>query len=206
MRQNLIGISSSGNLTNSILYLLPFVVVLLFPEPACANIGVPMIAVTLPWMVLALVPVILIEGFILARRHTLPFSLAASVMSKANILSTFIGIPVTWLVLMLLQMLTGGGTSHGIKTVAERFLAVTWQAPWLIPYESELYWMIPAAFLVLSLPFFISSYYLESFIVGKKLNDLPLPSLKQSVLFANLASYALLDASVIFISILKPLE
>lgn len=185
------------------LWLFLFPGILLVPESAQANIGVPMIAVTLPWMVIALVPVILVEGLILARRHELPFSRAAKAMSIANLITTFIGIPITWFLLVLVQMFTGGGSSYGIETAMDRFLAVTWQAPWLIPYESEIYWMVPAAFLVLSLPFFLSSWVLETFVLRKAFKEIPAPLLTRSALFANLASYFLIDLVVVLIFSLR---
>jgi hypothetical protein len=105
---------------------------------AHADIGVPMIFVTLPSMVIALLPVIAAETFVLGRRlGVAPVSVLKAVAS-ANIVSTLFGIPVTWLMLVLVQLVTGGGSAYGIATTKQRFLAVTWQAPWLIPYEQEL--------------------------------------------------------------------
>jgi hypothetical protein len=75
-----------------------------------------------------------------------------------------------------------------------KVLAVTWQAPWLIPYEEDLNWMIPVAGLVLLIPFFFASWWSEYF-VSKKLNEtLPPTVLRIKVRNANLITYSLLAA------------
>lgn len=101
------------------------------------NIGVPMIFPALPVMLVSLLPVIFIEALVL--RHFLTVSLlkATKAAGLANLASTFVGIPLTWFFLAALQMLTGGDRSYGLNTPLKRFLAVTWQAPWLTPYESR---------------------------------------------------------------------
>ena len=66
-----------------------------------------------------------------------------------------------------MQMTTGGGSAYGINTSARKLLAATWQAPWLVPYETDLYWMLPVASLVLLIPFFFASYFVEAPIVAR---------------------------------------
>jgi hypothetical protein len=115
-------------------------------------------------------------------------------VSISNVTSTVIGIPLTWFLLVLAQMVTGGGGAYGIDSVTGKILAVTWQAPWLIPYEEDLNWMIPAAGLVLLIPFFFASWWSEYF-VSKKLNKtLPSKNIKRKVRNANLITYSLLAA------------
>jgi hypothetical protein len=165
---------------------------------AHADIGVPMIFVTLPSMVIALLPVIAAETFVLGRRlGVAPVSVLKAVAS-ANIVSTLFGIPVTWLMLVLVQLVTGGGSAYGIATTKQRFLAVTWQAPWLIPYEQELKWMIPAATLVLLIPFFVASWLIEEKIVRGFLKESAPAAVKQGMFAANGASYLLLGLLVLY--------
>lgn len=134
--------------------------------PAYADAGVPMIFITLPGMLVALIPIIAIEGVILKKALHLTGKRAALASSVANVLSTVVGIPVTWVLLVVLQMVTGGGYAYGLETPLRRFLAVTWQAPWLIPYEADLNWMIPAALLVLLIPFFLASWVIEWYAIN----------------------------------------
>jgi len=91
-------------------------------------------------------------------------------------------------------MVTGGGGAYGIDSVIGKVLAVTWQAPWLIPYEEDINWMIPVAGLVLLIPFFFTSWWSEYF-VSKKINKtLPSLSIREKVRNANLITYSLLAA------------
>jgi hypothetical protein len=163
------------------------------PAMAYANIGLPMIFITLPWMVVSLIPVIAVEGHICSRRLDLAPGTAMKVTTASNLASTFIGIPITWGVLVALQMLTGGGGSHGIDTFLRKLLAVTWQAPWLIPYEKEFFWMVPSAGLVLMVPYFFASWLVEYQVSRRLLPEKDRKDVKRSVLYANLASYALLE-------------
>ena len=174
------------------------VLILLSERAAHADIGVPMIFVTLPSMVIALLPVILVEAFILGRKLGVAPAIVLKAVAVANIVSTLVGIPLTWLLLVLMEMLTGGGSAYGIETTKERFLAVTWQAPWLIPYQDqELKWMIPAATLVLLVPFFFASWLIETMVARKFLSESEPLSVKRGMLAANGASYLLLGLLVL---------
>lgn len=159
---------------------------------ASANVGVPMLAMTLPAMVVALLPVVALEAVVLGR--LLGTSLLSTVKSVAiaNVMSTVVGIPFTWAGLVALQGATGGGSAHGIATPTERLLAVTWQAPWLIPYEGELHWMIPTASLVLLAPFFFASYITETHVISHYEPRHCKSRLRPAVFRANLLSYILL--------------
>lgn len=134
--------------------------------PILANAGVPMIFVTLPAMLYLIVPVIVIE--FLAGRRLLTEETTKTKwigLAVANIASTFLGWPLAWVVLVVLQMTTGGGGAHGLDSPIGIILSVTQQAPWLIPYEDELYWMIPIAMGVLLVPFFFVSVFSERLIL-----------------------------------------
>jgi hypothetical protein len=123
-------------------------VVCLVPSEARANIGLPMIAILLPPAWGLLLPVIVLEAGLGAWRHSIPFGRAIPAQAAANLFSTLVGLPVGWFLLAILQ-LTCCGTALGLHTPLRRVYAVTIQAPWLIPYESDFWWMIPAAAAVL---------------------------------------------------------
>ncbi|GFK94813.1 hypothetical protein NNJEOMEG_02661 [Fundidesulfovibrio magnetotacticus] len=168
---------------------------LLWPGAALANIGVPMILLTLPGMVLTLIPVVLLEVWVLAGRLTLPARTAFRVSAWANAATTFVGVPVTWFLLYLLEMFTGGGQAYGIETPLQKFLAVTWQAPWLIPYEMDgnLRWMVPTAAMWLLVPSFFTSWWLETRVARRLLKDADPARLSAAMLRANLLSYVFLE-------------
>ncbi|HPT07698.1 MAG TPA: hypothetical protein PLO85_06120 [Candidatus Omnitrophota bacterium] len=163
-----------------------------FVSPAYADMGAPMIFITLPMLIIGLIPIIFLETFVLLKIMRIDFKAALKTSAFMNGISTIIGIPLTWVLLVLLQMFTGGGAAYGLQTPLKKFLAVTWQAPWLIPYESDLYWMIPAASLVLLIPFFFASYFVEAIIARRMQKSLDTGLLKKSVFVANVVSYAIL--------------
>lgn len=169
--------------------------VLCFPGQAQANAGVPMIFLTLPGMALALIPVIFLEMRVIGKRLDLTPRLAFKVSAWANLLTTFVGAPLTWAILTVLEGVTGGGHAYGIDTPAKKLLAVTWQAPWLIPYEANhnLYWMVPAAMMWLLIPTFFMSWWLEYLAAARMLRDADRARLKSAMFQANLLSYAFLE-------------
>ena len=75
---------------------------LLLQVPAYADIGVPLVAVFLPPMWLLLIPVILLEAFLLGRLLSLGTALTLLPSAVGNIATTIVGVPFTWLLLVLL--------------------------------------------------------------------------------------------------------
>ena len=167
---------------------------LVFASVANANAGVPMLFLTLPAMLIALVPIIVVEAVVIGRLLGSNAVSRAKSVAISNVASTLVGLPLTWAALVALQLVSGGGSSYGITTPTQKFLAVTWQAPWLIPYESDLYWMLPAASLVLLVPFFFTSYFVEAPIVTRLERAYSRAHVRSAVLRANLCSYLLLAA------------
>lgn len=165
---------------------------LLFSGVANADAGVPMLFLTFPAMIIALVPIIAVESIIVG--HLLGTSAISKAKSVAiaNVASTVIGLPITWVALVVLQLVSGGGSAYGLVTPVQKLLAVTWQAPWLIPYNGDLYWMVPAASLFLLVPFFFASYFVEALIVVNLNDELPRVQVRSAIFRANIVSYLLL--------------
>jgi hypothetical protein len=90
-----------------------------------------MLFVTWPSMVVALVPVIVIEIWIISRKLKVTGTSIAGPTIKGNIVSTVVGIPLTWLALLAVEIMGTGGAALGLNTPVRRFLSVTVQAPWL---------------------------------------------------------------------------
>jgi len=153
-----------------------------------------MIFLTLPAMLIALIPVFIIEAYIIKGRLLLRMkqSLATSFMS--NLVSTVIGMPLAWSVLALIEMLLTGGRAYGLQTFWGKFVSVVVQAPWLIPYEEDFYWIVPSAILVLLVPFFFASWWSEYVLTRWLLRteNLPKDRILNAVLVANLYTYSLL--------------
>lgn len=170
---------------------------------AHADAGVPMIFITLPYMLVALIPIIFIEMLVISKKINISLKNSFRVSSIINIISTVAGIPLTWVALVLIQMLTGGGAAHGIETPLKKFLAITWQGPWLVPYESDLYWMLPSANLFLLIPFFFASWFIEYAIAKRLLRDSVSHVVKSGIFLANLLTYSMLFVIVFGLLVLS---
>ena len=84
------------------------------------------------------------------------------------------------------------GGALGLDTLTRRAYAVTIQAPWLIPYESDLGWMVPVAFLSLTVPFYVMSVASEYVVVRWFFPQVAKRVVWAWVSRANLWSYGLL--------------
>ncbi len=178
--------SSKGKL------LLTLCILLCIPGVASANAGVPMIFLAMPALGLSIIPIIIIEAIFLSKKLELAVPSAFKTATISNLVSTIVGIPLTWLLLVLIQMLTGGDGAFGLDTTLGKVLSVTLQAAWLIPYEYDLHWMIPMAGLVLLVPFFFASWWSEYFVSKKMLKEHSAQRVKIAVRNANIITYALL--------------
>ena len=144
-------------------------------------------------MLLVIVPVVFLEAYVLSRSLQLQFWPSSRVSTIANIVSSLVGIPLAWGLMLLLEFAaTSGGTAYGLDTAPKKILAVTVQAAWLVPYENELHWMIPAAAIVLLIPTFFISVLIEWGIVRAMLHEYMKQPIRLAVWRANLASYGLL--------------
>ena len=162
------------------------------PALVFADAGVPMLALIIPGFLVSIVPIIIIESLYLKRKLALRGASAWKTAAISNIVSTVAGVPLTWFILVVVQMFTGGGRAYGIDTVIGKIIAVTWQAPWLIPYESDLGWMIPMAGMVLLVPFFFVSWWIEYLISKNILSGSDAKAVKLAVRNANLITYGLM--------------
>lgn len=163
--------------------------------PLFANMGVPMIFPQVVLMGIALLPVVLIESVIVRRPMAVPFAKALLDVGLANLSTTFIGVPVAWGVMLGLSLLTTGGYALGMNTPAQMLAAVTLQAAWLIPHEDHLFWMVPAAAMVLLIPCFLASIVIERWVLARRWPGRERHALFDAVLRANVWSYLFLFAA-----------
>jgi hypothetical protein len=172
----------------------------LIPSAAYADAGLPMLALTWPIAIDALVPVILIEAYIFKRRG-FPFGWSLKWNAIANIASTLIGIPLAWIAYLAVEM----GAAYSLAawqpkipwlegdTLAGKIVGVILTAPWLPPWGDQWpSWIVPAAFLILLVPFFFVSWRFETIIIRGFNRQYDRKSISRTCLRANLASYTLL--------------
>jgi hypothetical protein len=159
-----------------------FASVLLVASPAQANAALP-IVVVFGWfaLVLALIPIILIECFVLARVGAHPgWSLLA--MSVANLASTLAGFPIAVVLDALLN----------------KFTPIN-KAPWEVRYWQKWYrdWMEPPGVGLILSAFCLLSWGIEAPIAVWILDDLPSQVVTLAVRDANLVTYGLLAAPLV---------
>jgi hypothetical protein len=154
-----------------------------------ANMGVPIVCVAVPIMLIALLPIALVESIVYCRFLRRPFKDAFWGALVANLWSTLVGVPFVWLLVLVVQLCIGGGSAWGMETSRQRLEAVTLQAAWLIPYRDDLPWMIPAASLALLLPFYLASVAVEFAALAARWPTLARRKIIASVVVANALSY-----------------
>jgi hypothetical protein len=161
-------------------------------NPVLANIGLPMVAVYLPAAWLALVPIIFIESAYGRWRYKLPFGRALTAESVANCLSTLIGIPVTWLVLVLTEFVALEWGGRVIPKSLLPILTPVLGAAWLAPTADEGRWIIAGAVAVLTVLFYLMSVASEGFVVRRFFRESPNSTIRTWMLQANAITYGLL--------------
>ena len=176
----------------------------LTPLPLLADAGLPMIILAWPAMVVLLNPVVVIEGLLCKKWLGLKTWRAIKTNAVSNLASTIIGIPVAWAVMAAIEF-------GAMGLVAESSALQNWHSPiayvisfllssaWLNPDLGEKAWVIPAATLILLIPFFFASYWIEYLVVRKMVctpdgepSNLAYARVRSAVRNANLATYGIM--------------
>jgi len=138
--------------------------------PILADAGVPMLFLTFPAMLLLLIPIIIVEGLLCKKWLGITTWESMKANAFSNLASTVIGIPVAWAIMLGVEFATAG-------IVDWKFPNQDWDSPivsavlfllnsaWIRPPARNQAWLIPAAVLVLLVPFFLASYGIEYLIV-----------------------------------------
>jgi len=164
-----------------------------------ANVGVPMIFVQMPGMVCALIPIIILEALLIRRWLSLPYGDAFKGVTLANLASTIVGVPLAWLVMVLIEFavvlpvaIAADHWHWKLDSPVLGVLGFLLSIAWLGPVERQLYWMIPAASALLLIPSFVVSVWLERRICLRSWSGVDPASVRRGVFNANVASYGLL--------------
>ncbi|MFA6044796.1 MAG: hypothetical protein WC718_07420 [Phycisphaerales bacterium] len=155
--------------------------------PTLADGGVPMLMVYEPVLLAALIPIVVVEAAWIAYRGRVHFWRVLRPVTKANVYSALAGVPLTWLALTFL-------TGHHKSTASHsdgwgNFIL---QVPILEHDPFDLHWTIPAAGLVISLPFCAASVLVEWLVLRHRLIAMGVPRVGRLLWEANLLSYTLI--------------
>jgi len=127
-----------------------------------ANLGIPMIAVQMPLLSGALPAVIFLEALLLRRWYSLDWPAALKPVILANAVSTLLGIPILWFILMMAQ---SGLVEPHLSTIRSlmpaAWIEVLFKPAWINFMPAERYWMVPLAFLILLIPAFFMTIVVE---------------------------------------------
>jgi hypothetical protein len=169
-------------------------IMLLIPSPACADAGLPMVAVFLPSAWLLLIPIILIESWYGTARCRVPFKRSLLAQTAANALSTIIGLPITWGIVLLSGVLVLGPVIQRVPWLAIPLFPLELLAgsAWLGPGVGDHWWSVPLSVGLLCVPFFAMSVAAEGFVVRRFFPTMTREVIRHWVLRSNLITYALL--------------
>ena len=168
--------------------------------PLLADAGIPMIALTFPLMLMLLIPVIVIEGLLCKKWLGLTNWEAMKSNAVSNLVSTLVGIPLAWAIMLGLQFgaMASVGRSHflAFNSPLATMVALLLNSAWIPSVEGSDLWWIPAAILVLLVPFFFASYGIEylamTYMIGMPSGgpeNLTQPRIRTAVRNANLVTY-----------------
>ncbi len=167
------------------------------PGAAYADAGLPMLALAWPLQWFAFVPIVLIECELLSKSLQLPYKRLFLPTCKANLISTLVGVPVAWLVMMSIGVAVYFGLSQLPPSMAPpdsgfvSYLLLPLTAAWVTGNSA---WQIYSAFVILTVPFCWASIYLEEPIVRKTFPDVAPALIRTATIRANIWSYVLLSA------------
>jgi hypothetical protein len=162
-----------------------------------ADVGVPMIFVQWPLMICALLPVIVIEAFVLHKRLRLSYRRAFAGAAQANVISTLAGVPLAWGVMFLLELATALPIIYAAQKWHWHYespifyvlyvLGMAWTGP-----AGKSAWPIALAATLLLVPTFFVSVWLERRFYRRSYPDIDTVAVDGASWFANLTSYTLL--------------
>jgi hypothetical protein len=174
---------------------------LLIPTLAYADAGIPMLPVTYPVMLLGLLPVVLVETIFLLWKLKTNWWRTLWPIAIANLLTMLFGFPLVWFIYVCFEFAFFTVLDktklidhiHLQNHMVERIFGVILSAGWLGPVEhGEPYWPIYLAFIVLLIPSYFFSAFLEARLISHEGWITSGSDLRRPIWQANLVSYCLL--------------
>lgn len=172
-----------------ILILAVFGLGLLLARPAAANVGVPLLTVTWPGAWVLLVPVVVVEALVARWVLRLPWGRSALLAGAANLVSTAIAVPLSWL-LPFLPFFLAGSLAHELWPALTRFFVKLLYPFWLPPMADSQRWLIPLCAAFLCVPAFFASVWIERWVADRLLRETAAELRGRWAWRANIVSYA----------------
>jgi hypothetical protein len=166
------------------------------PSSAFADTGLPMIVLAFPGMAVLFIPIVAIEAYVLRRILGSSYSRALGPVVVGNAVSTFFGIPVAWILMVIAQFTFLNRFDVGWQASGPGLVRnIVSQSAFLPPYpgiQANMSWALPLAMLVLLVPFFLASWLIEYWVARLMMRDVEPRLVLRGVLVANAASYVML--------------
>jgi hypothetical protein len=167
---------------------------LMMPAICFANAGIPVILISYPLMLAALIVIIPLEAFVIKKNldktnnNFYNFWKIFWASFWANLATTAVGFPLAWLFLLLIEVFAFVVASPSFYL---HLYLLSWA--WLGPLNGSLaYIMVGIATAINLVIAFFLSVWIERKIIGKKLKKIDSPDIKKAVLKANIFSYIFL--------------
>jgi hypothetical protein len=164
-----------------------------YPSLANADVGIPMLYFVYPALVLLLLPIIVVEALCAKKILACSLRTALLVSAAANGLSALVGVPFTWLGLLLVEFAAMGILPHLLpkppRLVGE-VLGLLLGSAWISPVEHT--WPIYVSAMVLCVPFYFMSVWVEARLVRRVLSSATDEAVRKWSRQANLLSYSLI--------------
>jgi|EPASupsiteSAE347_1022098.scaffolds.fasta_scaffold43824_1 hypothetical protein len=178
-----------------------------FPLYSYANAGLPMIFITFPYMLLAFIPIFLIEGVVYEKRLNMSYGSSFSVSFLANLLSTLIGFPLAWLLSLVVEILLAlslsqQGPTGTVSKILLTVLGPAWLAP---PIETADQWYVSIAAFFGLIPAYFISVWMELFVARRCFDEVDIKEVKKAVRAANLLTYGILGAVCLILALVTKL-
>lgn len=178
------------------MFVLTGIVLLMFTSNAYANIGLPMIFLGVPFLILAFIPIFAIEMLVYHKDLKIPWKRCAAGSFWANVLTTIVGYPISW----ILHVAVGMAVGYPIGFLFSKFHNIDWLgyalfpliSAWLMPGVDQ--WMIYLAGIFGLIPAFWISVKIEGKLLQKLFKGQDSTGVKKVVWKANRATYLLLAA------------
>jgi hypothetical protein len=147
------------------------------------------------FMVVALIPIILIEAAIVWKRQAVSLKRSVGGSAAANAVSTLAGVPLSWGLMFLVMMggyLLDDALSLKWDSPAVMVAYVVLNAAWLAPYEEHLNWMVPMALAILMIPSYFLSVWIEYLVCKRIWKEADRKGIWNTMRFANGVTYGIL--------------
>jgi len=139
------------------------------------NLGLPILFVTLPGMLLALLPIIALETAVFEHRLRIGYFRVAGRVAMANAVSTIIGVPIACVLYILIPFPLRTLGEVDVKTIGDHILFVLSHGGWLFPNDcaalgfpvDDCGWLVPAAATASLIPALLLSVLIEGTIMAR---------------------------------------